>query len=203
MSKTVVFIQGSPRENGNTRALAALVMETLAQSGVASISADATRLQCSHPGCIACGRCQEGPEFRCHVDDGLARAVATLPDYDAVVLSTPVFWLGPTAQAKMCVDRMASLVKCSDAGALATPLRGKILGLFATGATERDENLDILERQYRVMAEYLGMPFVSALFPFCGVPAGQAAADPEFATVARDFGVRLAGMLGGRKCCDP
>ncbi|WP_428561540.1 MAG: flavodoxin family protein [Solidesulfovibrio sp. DCME] len=196
MSQRVVFLHGSPRKNGNTRALAGLVMEELARRGIASDTIDVPRLDYAHPGCIACFKCQQSPDFGCHVPDGLAEAVSRLPGYDALVVATPVYWFSAPAQMKMLVDRMFSLIKFGEDEVIRSPLRGKVLALFATGGGEEEENLDILAKQWRVPAERMGMPFLSCLFPFCHFPPGEAACDPESAQQARDFAGKLADRLG-------
>jgi multimeric flavodoxin WrbA len=195
MPQRVVFLHGSPRPKGNTRALAAVAMDALASRGIASDEIDVPRLSCKHPGCIACFKCQQSPDFGCHVDDELARTVARLPGYDAVVVATPIYWFSEPAQLKMFVDRMFCLIKFGPDEAIVTPLRGKVLGLLATGGGEEEENLDMLAKKWRVPAERMGMPFLSCLFPFCHFAPGEAAGDPESAARARDFADRLAGLL--------
>ena len=195
MPHKVVFLHGSPRKAGNTRALAELAMEALAARGVASEAIDVPRLEYRHPGCVSCYQCQQGEDFRCHVDDELARTVATLPRYDALVVATPVYWFSQPAQLKMFVDRMFSLVKIDEDGNVFSPLRGKVLALFATAGGEEEENVDILVKQWRIPAERMAMPFLTCLFPFCHFPPGEAAGDPESAARARDFGDRLAARL--------
>ena len=125
MVKEVVFLHCSPRKKGNTRALANQAMAALADMGVASAEIDVPRLAMKHPGCIACFKCQQSEAFGCHVNDDLARAVATLPDYDAIVLATPVYWFGCTAQGKMFIDRMFSLIKFDENHVMRSPLAGK------------------------------------------------------------------------------
>lgn len=196
MAKRVVFIHGSPRANGNTRALARVVMEGLGARGIATAEIDVPRLDFTHPGCIACFKCQASADFGCHVDDGLGRAVASLPEYDALVLATPIYWFSSPAQVKMFIDRMFSLIKFGDNDTVFSPLRGKPLALLATGGSEQDENLDILQTQWRIPAERLGMPFLFCLVPFCNVPPGEAAHDPAMAAVARELGARLGRLLG-------
>jgi len=196
MSKKVVFIHGSPRKKGNTLALAGEAQAALAEMGVESDVIDAARLEFKHPGCVACYKCQQSEEFGCHIDDGLARAVATLPEYDAVVLATPVYWFSYPAQVKMFIDRMFSLIKFGENHEIYSPLAGKPLALLATGGGVLEENLEILEKQWSTPAKRIGNPFLSCLFPMCHHAPGEAANDPVLAAKARDFGRALGGMLG-------
>jgi len=196
MTKKVVFIHGSPRKNGNTRALAGVAMRALADMGVESGEIDAPRLDFKYPGCIACYKCKGVEAYGCHVDDGLARAVGTLPDYDAIVLATPVYWHGPTAQAKMLIDRMFGLLKFGENHEFHTPLAGKPMALLATGGGVLEDNLDMLEKFWSIPASRVGSPFLSCLFPHCQYPPGEAATDPAAAAKAAAYGRSLAEMLG-------
>ena len=195
MVKEVVFLHCSPRKKGNTRALANQAMAALADMGVASAEIDVPRPPMKHPGCIACFKCQQSEAFGCHVNDDLARAVATLPDYDAIVLATPVYWFGCTAQGKMFIDRMFSLIKFDENHVMRSPLAGKPLALLATAGGVVEENLELLEMPWSVAAKRLGAPFLSCLFPLCHYAPGEAAGDPALAAKAREFGSHLGALL--------
>ena len=195
MSKKVVFIHGSPRMNGNTRVLAGAAMAALAEAGVQSGEIDAPRLDFKHPGCLACYKCQQSTAYGCHLDDGLARAVATLPEYDAVVLATPLYWFSYPAQVKMLIDRMFSLIKFGENHEVLSPLAGKPLALLATCGGVVEENLELLEAQWSTPAKRIGSPFLSCLFPLCHYPPGEVAKDQAAMAKAREFGKSLAGLL--------
>lgn len=196
MTKKVVFIHGSPRKNGNTRALAGAAMRALAGMGVESGEIDAPRLTFKHPGCIACYKCQGSEAYGCHIDDELAEAVATLPDYDAVVLATPTYWHGPTAQVKMLIDRMFSLIKFGPNHEFLSPLAGKPMGLLTTGGGVLEDNLQMLERQWSIPARHMGSPYVSCLFPMCHYPPGEVLNNPAAVAKAEAFGRKLGALLG-------
>lgn len=195
MSKKVVFIHGSPRKKGNTLALAEVARKALSGMGIASDVIDAPRLEFKHPGCIVCYKCQRSEEYGCHVDDGLARAVKSLPEYDAVVMATPIYWFSYPAQVKMLIDRMFSLVKFGPNHEHFSALSGKPWALLATGGGQLENNLLELEKQWRIPAEMLGCEFVSELFPLCHYEPGKIVEDPAPVARAHAFGLRLAEML--------
>ena len=196
MSKKAAFVLGSPRKKGNTNILAREAMRSLADAGVASVEIDAPRLDFKHPGCAVCYKCQQSAAFGCHVGDGLAKAVSSLADCDAVVLATPLYWFSYPAQVKMLIDRMFSLLKFGDNQELLSPLRGKPLALLATGGGVIEENLDMLDAQWRIPAKRLDAPYLSCLFPLCNYPPGGVAEDAAAMSKAAGFGRQLAGMLG-------
>jgi len=192
MAKKIVFIQGSPRKHGNTRAVTALAMSAARQEGAEVTDIDATSLEYKIPGCLGCGKCQESEEFICTLGDQLAAIVATLPQYDGIVLATPIYWWSYSAQMKIVVDRMYSLGKFREDGTIRSPLAGKTLALIATGAGAYEDNLELLERQWKNPTDMLGCSFLSCLFPNTTAKAGELAQDPAAAEKAAAFGRMLA-----------
>jgi multimeric flavodoxin WrbA len=192
MSKNIVFIQGSPRKNGNTRAISAVAMDAARQAGAEVSEIDALALEFKAPGCIGCQQCQMSDKYECAINDQLTKAVLSLPKYDVIVFSTPLYWWSHTAQIKMLIDRIYSLVKISETGAISTPLSGKKLGLLATAAGQMENNLDVLETQLRHPAEMLGCSFVSCLFPDVICEPGTLKNENEAVKKAHDFGKLLA-----------
>lgn len=195
MPRKAVFIHGSPRKRGNTRALAQVAAEALKELDIDSDFIDVPRLEFKKPGCIACYKCQGSPDFGCHVDDELAKAVRTLPKYDALVLATPVYWFSYPAQVKMFVDRMFSMIKFDEKHEILSPLRGKPLALLATGGGALEDNLSELERQWRIPAGRIGSPFLSMLFPMCHYAPGAVVEDPAPVAKAHAFGLKLGEMV--------
>lgn len=195
MARTIVFIQGGPRRDGNTRAMAAVAMRAAAEAGAAVAEVDALKLSFSVPGCLGCDACQRSDTYGCTLGDEVARVVATVPSYDAIVLATPLYWYSYSAQLKIVVDRFYSLNKY-EPGSLGTAARsllsGKVFGLLATAAGPIEHNLDILEAQWRQPARSRGCAFISCLFPGAPGEGGALLRDPIAVARAQEFGRRLA-----------
>ncbi len=188
MSNKIVFVHGSPRKDGNTRIVTAAAIEAAKEENAQVAEIDATQLEFKIPGCEGCLKCQHSEEFVCAIDDQVAQAVATLPEYNVIVMATPVYWLSFSAQIKILIDRMYSLDKPTG-----TPLAGKTLALLATGGGPLEDNLDILERQWKICAEWSKASFVSCLFPKApSEPPGALGNDPSALEKAREFGRLLA-----------
>ena len=102
---SVLGIAGSPRRGGNTD----LLLEQ-ALAGAAGQGAETQRVVlsdlCIHP-CRHCGGCQE--TGRCVVQDDMQAVYPKLRAMDALVLATPIFFMGPTAQTKAMIDRLQCL----------------------------------------------------------------------------------------------
>ena len=190
--KKIVFVQGSPRKHGNTRAVTALAMESARRCGAEVTEIDATELEFKVPGCLGCQKCQKSEEFSCAIGDSVGKAVATLPVYDVIVLSTPIYWWSYSAQLKIFIDRIYSLNKFSESGKHRSLLAGKKLALVATGGGPVENNLELLEHQWKNPADMLGCSFSSCLFPNVTVEAGRLVDDPAVAAKAEEFGKSLA-----------
>jgi multimeric flavodoxin WrbA len=190
--KKIVFIQGSPRKSGNTRAISAVAMEAAKKAGAEVSEIDALALEFKAPGCIGCQQCQMSDKYECAINDQLSRTVSTLPKYDVIVFSTPLYWWSLTAQIKMLIDRIYSLVKISESGAISTPLSGKKIALLATAAGQMEDNLDVLDIQVKHPAAMLGCSYVSCLFPDVICEPGTLQNETDAVKKAQEFGKSLA-----------
>ncbi|MBN2382684.1 flavodoxin family protein [bacterium] len=192
MSQKIVVVQGSPRKNGNTRAITKVVIEAAQENGAEVSEIDVTTLDFKEPGCIGCQKCQYSDVFKCALDDGIAQKVATLPEYNTIVLATPLYWWSYSAQIKMFVDRMYSLSKLVDPANFRSQFVGKTLALIATARGPLRRNLELLESQWRRPAEMLGCEFLSCLFPNTSAEAGMLGSDQAAVAKAQEFGRKLA-----------
>ena len=191
MGKKIVFIEGSPRKNGNTIAAAKVAIESAKEHGAEVTEIDATTLEFKTPGCIGCYRCKNSEEYKCAMNDEVAEKVATLPQYDAIVLVTPLYWWSYSAQLKIFVDRMFSLMKLSG-DEHKSLISNKIIGLLATAGGPYENNLELLEAQCRNPADMLGCKFLSCLFPNTVPSEGSLISEPSAVLKAKEFGRLLA-----------
>jgi multimeric flavodoxin WrbA len=192
MSNRIVFVQGSPRKNGNTRAVAAIAMASAKENGAEVYEIDVINLSFKEPGCVGCQKCQQSEAFVCAFNDEVAQNVATLPEYDVIVLATPLYWWSYSAQLKIFIDRMYSLSKLSDPENYQSLLAGKTLALIATAGGAMEDNLELLERQWKEPANMLECLFLSCLFPNTPPEAGVLIKDPSALKKAKEFGRSLA-----------
>ncbi len=108
MSKNIVLLSGSPRKGGNTDKLAAAFAQ-----GAESVGKSVTLFRVADMkigGCMGCNHCMiEGNE--CVQNDDMTRILDALMKADALVLATPVYFFGATAQLKLAIDRVYSLLR--------------------------------------------------------------------------------------------
>ncbi len=101
MKKKVLGIYGSPRKGGNTDQLLDKALEGARSAGAEVQGIYARRLKMS--GCLECGGCDE--TGRCVVKDDMQSVYPLLEDADIIILASPMFFYGITAQLKALVDR--------------------------------------------------------------------------------------------------
>ena len=191
MGNQIVFIQGSPRKKGNTRAATKIAIESAKENGAEVTEIDVTTLDFKEPGCIGCYKCQNSDEFKCTLNDEVAEKVATLAEYDVIILATPLYWWSYAAQLKIFVDRMFSLSKFHDQD-YQSQMTGKTLGILATAGGPLENNLELLESQWKNPADMLDCKFVSCLFPNVAPEEGSLISDLSAVEKAKEFGRLLA-----------
>jgi multimeric flavodoxin WrbA len=102
MGDYVLILKGSPRENGNSSALAEKVAAGAKDSGaeVESLSLHEMDIR----PCDACDSCQETGGV-CVIKDDMQSLYPKLKRASAIVVASPVYWFTISAQAKLCIDR--------------------------------------------------------------------------------------------------
>ena len=106
MSKLVLVLKSSPRENGNSNTLAGQV-----EAGAKEAGATVESLMLHHMDirpCDACNTCQETGV--CIIKDDMQQVYPLLEKADAIVIAGPVYWFTISAQAKLCIDRWYALL---------------------------------------------------------------------------------------------
>lgn len=194
MSNRIVFVQGSPRKNGNTRAVTNIAMTAAKENGAEVTEIDVIDLGFKAPGCVGCQKCQQSEAFACAFNDEVAQNVATLPEYNTIVLASPIYWWSYPAQLKIFIDRMYSLSKISDPENYQSMMAGKTLALLATAGGPIEDNLELLEYQWKKPADMLGCLFFSCLFPNTPPEPGALVKDSSAVKKAKEFGQFLASV---------
>lgn len=101
----VLGIAGSPRRGGNTDLLLGEVMRGAASRGAkvkTIILNNLTIAPCQHcDGCLETGRCK--------VEDDMQMVHSELRQADRLVLASPIYFKGVTAQTKAMIDRCQAL----------------------------------------------------------------------------------------------
>ncbi len=143
----ILGLQGSPRKKGNTQKFLSIFLEAAEELGANTISIDVPGKNISP--CLACGNCERNGF--CVIDDDMQEIYPLLRKADMVVMATPVFFYGPTAQMKTLIDRSQALWARRYTYKLADPgqrwRRGFMLSLGATKGKNLFEGIS-LEAKY-------------------------------------------------------
>jgi multimeric flavodoxin WrbA len=102
MSKKVLGVLGSPCTDGNTAVLLDAVLEGAREAGAQVERIDVGDLRIDP--CDGCGKCDTTGEcFR--TKDDMRAIYKKIREVDALVLASPIFFMGVSAQLKALIDR--------------------------------------------------------------------------------------------------
>lgn len=145
MSRIVVLV-GSARRNGNTELLAQAFADGAGKRHEVQIISVAD--YSVHP-CTGCNCCFTREGNRCVQDDDMTGIYDRLAQADTVVIASPVYFYGVSAQLKALIDR------------LHTPIRNSFsirrLGLILVGAATIPDLFEPILTQYRMILRFFGL----------------------------------------------
>jgi len=106
----VVAFNGSPRKNGNTSILINHVLSKIEEAGIESelinIAGHIKR------GCTACLKCRENKNKRCVFDDDIINTcIEKMIEADGIIIGSPTYFAGLTAETKALIDRAGYVVR--------------------------------------------------------------------------------------------
>lgn len=193
----VLGLMGSPRTPGNTDLLLTAFLEGAQAKGAAVLKVDVPSKHIEP--CRGCRFCEK--EGYCiQQKDDMVEMNHLLRRADLVVLATPIFFYGPSAQMKALIDRSQALwsrryiMKLTDPKA---PFRRGFL--LAVGATKGKELFSGTSLTAKYFYDAVGARYEGFLgFRQMEAP-GAIARHPTALADARTKGEELTGPLAGRK----
>ncbi len=148
----IVILVGSVRKNGNTARLAQSFAEGAAKNNNVEIISVADY---NVDPCIGCNSCFTREGNQCFQDDDMVQIYEKLRNADVVVVASPVYFYGISAQLKAIVDR------------LHTPMRNtfhiKKLGLLLVGAAELAKLFDPIIIQYQMVLDFFKLESIGTV----------------------------------------
>lgn len=139
----IVILVGSMRKGGNTDLLAQAFAEGARKNNVVEIVSVADYKV--NP-CMGCNSCFAREGNQCFQNDDMDRIYEKLKAADVVVVASPVYFYGISAQLKAVIDR------------LHTPMRNefsiKKLALLLVGAAQLPELFDAIILQYQLILNF-------------------------------------------------
>jgi multimeric flavodoxin WrbA len=182
----VVIVKGSPRQDGNSAALADQVAAGARAAGahVESFFLHGMDIRA----CDACDACRTEPYRGCVIEDDMQILYPKLKSADAIVIASPVYWFTVSAQTKLFMDRWYGL-----GGEEGYALAGKRFGIvlayagedpFVSGAVNA---LRMFQDAIRfIEAEIVGMVYGSAW------KAGEVRTNKALMDEAYELGKKIA-----------
>ena len=180
----ILILKGSPRERGNSSALADQVAVGAKESGaeVESIYLHGLDIR----PCDACDLCRDGSQ--CVVEDDMQMLYPKITAADAILVASPIYWFTFSAQLKLCIDRWYSLWNFNH-----DVFKGKPIGIVLTyGDTDLYTSgainaIHTFETMFRFLqANIVGWVYGSLM------DVGDAQKNPELMQQAHQLGKRLA-----------
>lgn len=169
--KKILILNGSPKKDGNTSTLINWFIEGAKESGAEVEVVYTAFLKYKSNGCTSCRACQKSDKYECVINDDAKEVLIKIGKANVIVMATPLYFYTPSAQLKMIIDRMFSLYKWDNSvNTFTTPLKGKPMVLLASAY--EDVGLDVLEKSFKLTAEYTGMPFYPLLIKNAGISGG-------------------------------
>ncbi len=139
----IIILTGSMRKNGNTALLAQRFADGAAVNNNVEIVSVADYKV--NP-CIGCNNCFSREGNQCFQNDDMIQIYEKLRNADIVVIASPVYFYGISAQLKAIVDR------------LHTPMRNTFhirkLGLLLVGAAQLPNLFEPIIMQYQMVLDF-------------------------------------------------
>lgn len=144
----VLGLQGSPRIKGNTSILLLSFLAEAERLGAGTQYLNVAKKNISP--CQECGVCEK--KGFCPIDDDMQEIYPLLRQADIIVMATPIFFYGPTAQMKALIDRSQALWARKYVHRLTDPgrkwRRGFLLALGATKGKNLFEGVNLTAKYF-------------------------------------------------------
>lgn len=183
----VLAVVGSPRKGGNSDTLVDAIIRGAEEQGaeVEKVYLNDLYLR----GCQACEACRGDVDDLCVLDDDMPAVHEKLRACEALIIGTPIYYFGPSAQTKLFLDRWYAL-----AGREGQPhvMKGKRMAIalsyadpdpFTSGAANA-------HRIFRDSANWVGAPIVGTVYGTADVK-GEIAQNGTVMEQAVELGRRL------------
>lgn len=178
MNKVVILV-GSVRKGGNTSLLAQAFAEGAKTNNEVEIISVADYKV--NP-CIGCESCMKSEENQCFQKDDMQKIYPKLAEADLIVIASPVYFYGVSAQLKAFIDR------------LHTPLRNtfkvKRLALLLVAGAELPTVFDSILQRYQQILSFFHLEDAGMIL-VRGVKAKGAIAGNKALNNARNLGASI------------
>ena len=148
MGKNILVLTGSPRIGGNSDMLADAFIKRAQENGHTLNKVRTAALTIN--GCRACDACWTSGSA-CVQRDGMVEIEPLLETADVLVLVSPLYFFGMSAQLKIVIDRLYAY--CIES--CLRPLRIKECALLMCGETDAKQSFSGAVETYKNIADYM------------------------------------------------
>lgn len=145
----VLGVVGSPRKGGNTDILIDKVLLGAKEKGNTINKIFLNDLNIKP--CQACMSCKK--TGKCAIDDDMQKVYTQVLESDCLILGTPIYWLGTSAQMKIFIDRWYALLD----GNYNTKLKGKSAVIIAVCGAPETSMTDFTTQTFEKMFGFIGI----------------------------------------------
>jgi len=186
-TRDVVIVIGSPRENGNSAALALQAAEGVRKAGGEPHVFRLADMDIRP--CRACDTCQKKKCYCCVINDDMRLVYPILKKARGLVIASPVYWFSVSAQTKIFMDRLYAFIGPKGHG-----LKGKSIGIlliygdidpFSSGAVNA-------LRMFQDAFNYVGAPIAGMVYGSANA-AGEVNENKALLRDAAALGRQVAG----------
>jgi len=167
----VITLLGSAKKKGNTVTVLGWVEDELK-----SLGHTVERIYLNNKtiaGCLGCAKCHENPdEIACVQKDDAINVMEQMISSDAVLYASPIYFWQFSAQIKALIDRSYSLVTNYHRPGHTSLMKGKRIGLLATGAGIYENNAEgVFTAFNRILDYFMAQKSGELYVGQCSVPA--------------------------------
>ena len=192
----VLGLQGSPRVKGNTSILLSTFLTEAERLGARTEYLDVAKKNISP--CLECEVCEQ--TGFCPIDDDMQEVYPLLRQADIIVMATPIFFYGVTAQLKALIDRSQALWSRRYVLGLTDPGRKWRRGfLLAVGATKGKNLFEGVNLTAKYFFDAVGASFDGSLAYKQIEGAGDIAKHPTALEDAKERAKALVAPFLDRK----
>jgi arsenate reductase len=193
----VLGLMGSPRRQGNTDLLLTAFLEGAQEKGAEALKLDVAFKHIAP--CQGCRFCEQHGFCRQH-DDDMREVYYLLRRADVVVIATPMFFYGPSAQLKALIDRSQTLWARRYVMKLIDPKANFRMGfLLAVGATKGKDLFTGSSLTAKYFFDAAGARYEGFLGFRQMEEPGAITHHPTALAEAKEKGGELTGALAARK----
>lgn len=173
MAKKIMILNGSPRENGNTKQLIKSFTKAAQQIGNEVICFDLQKMNIH--ACLGCCKGGKNPESPCVQKDDMTQIYTVYKQSDVVVLASPMYYWGISGQLKCAFDRLFAVAETNSN--YENPKKDCILLMAAEGNTE--SNFAPVRAFYEGLTSHLGWKNLGIVYAGGNMEIGDILNKPE------------------------